>query len=97
MTNEEKNLELLALKESFDAEVINAQEYTSGITQIMNLPPTAPFSATKNLGLKLFKDRVEVGKCKLPLNKDSQGRVLRVATFLKDNPEEEKEQRKHYV
>ena len=96
MTNQEKNLELLALKDSFESGAITAKDYTDGITHIVTLPEKAPFSATKNLGLKLFQDRVEVGKCKIPITDENRSRKLRVATFLKDNPEEEKGQRIHY-
>lgn len=98
MTQEEKQLELTALKDSFEAQVINSQQYTDGITHIMNLPTTAPFSATKNLGLKVYEDRklIAVAKTLIPFTKENKSRKLRVATFLRDNPEEEKGQRKHY-
>ena len=99
MTQEQKQLEILALKESFEAKSINAQEYTDGIRHIMSLPDSAKFSATKNLGLKIFEDKklIKVRKTSIPFNEENKGRKLRVATFLNDNPEEEKEQRKFYV
>jgi len=98
MTNEQKQLELLALKESFENGVINAEDYTSGITHIMTLPEDAKFSATKNLGLKIFEDRklIKVRKTSIPFTEENKGRKLRVATFLNDNPSEEKKQRKFY-
>jgi len=97
MTPAQKQLELTALKESFESQVISSQQYVEGITHIMNLPESAPFSATKNLGLEMFENKIRVGKCDLPFNTVSKPRQLRVATFLKDNPEEEKGQRKHYA
>lgn len=98
MTKDQKQLELTALKESFEAGAINSEEYISGITHIMNLPDSAPFSANKNLGLQIFEDKklIKVGMCNMPYTDVSKMRKLRVATFLKTNPVEEKGQRKHY-
>lgn len=98
MTKEQKQLELTALKESFEAKAINSDQYVDGITHIMNLPETARFSATKNLGLQVFEARklIKVGLCEIPYNDISKMRKLRIATFLKDNSNEEKGQREHY-
>ena len=98
MTQEEKQLELLALKESFESATITAEQYTSGIVHIMNLPENVPFSATRNLGLKVDEKtkQILVGKCKIPFNSEDKSRKLRVATFLKDDSEEERKQRKFY-
>jgi len=98
MTKTEKQLELTALKDSFEAQAISAQQYTDGIVHIMNLPENSPFSATKNLGLQIFETEqlIKVGKCKIKFDAENRSRKLRVATMLKDNPTEEKKQRKFY-
>jgi hypothetical protein len=97
MNNVQKQIELTALRESFESKAISSDQYVEGITHIMHLPDDAPFSSTKNLGLKMFENAVKVGKCMIPFSKESKLRKLRVATFLKDSPEEEKGQRKHYA
>jgi hypothetical protein len=98
MNKSEKQAELTALKNSFEAQVITAAQYTAGIVHIMNLPENAPFSATKNLGLEIFEKAklIKVGKCSIPFDRIDKSRKLRVATMLKDNPEEERNQRKFY-
>jgi len=98
MTKKEKQLELTALKDSFELQAISAKQYTDGIIHIMNLPENSPFSATKNLGLQIFetKQLIKVGKCQIPFTRLDKSRKLRVATMLKDNPTEERKQRKFY-
>jgi hypothetical protein len=98
MTNEEKQTELRELQESFNLGVINSTEYTEGITFIMMQKESAPSATTRNLGLQIFEDRkiIKVGECTIPFDKASKKRLTNVAMFLKDNPDEEKGQRKHY-
>lgn len=98
MNKSEKQAELTALKDSFESGSIDSTQYTDGIIHIMNLPENAPFSATKNLGLEIFEklQLIKVGKCSIPFDRLDRSRKLRVATMLKDNPEEEKKQRQFY-
>jgi hypothetical protein len=64
----------------------------------MTAPDSAPSATTRNLGLQIFEERkiIKVGECSIPFDKDSKKRLTNVAMFLKENPDEEKGQRKHY-
>lgn len=98
MNKTEKNLEMLALKESLTAGSISTQEYIAGITKIIKSPEDEKFSATKNLGLRVFEDKqiIQVGKISMPFTDQDKSRQLRVATHLKDNPEVANVQSKFY-
>ena len=96
MNHAEKKLEILALSESFKAGAIDRTQYSEGVYLIVNSPEFEKFSATKNLGIDIneVKKVITIGQCKLKYDDGlSKSRQLRVATFLKDNPTEEKAQR----
>jgi hypothetical protein len=102
LTPDEKNVEMLLLRESLEAKAINSQEYVDGIRYIMSLP--SPTLTGKNkvrisgtLQIDDTNNIITVGKCKIPFTSENRSMNLRVATYLKDNPEEEKGQREYYV
>ena len=98
MTKDEQKIELEQLAQSLRAGVISNDEYLSGVDYIISNPDTE-FCADVNFGLQdePALGRVVITQKKkvihtIPYDNSSKQRALRVATYLRTNPEELKVQ-----